>query len=66
MGIEEQLYIFSVSALDVCQLYPRSDNSLYLLNMRVSGPPTRFGLGGEDKNACQECDHGSSIVHPVA
>lgn len=66
-GVEEQLYSFSVSSLDgVCQLYPRSSNPLYLLNRMVSGPQTRFGLGGEYKNPCRECDHGSSIVHAMA
>ena len=66
MGVEEQLYSSSVSSLNGCQLCPRSDKPLYLLKRMVSGPPTRFGLGEEEKNPCRECDRGSSIVHPMA
>jgi len=67
MGVGVQLYSISVSILDGgCQLYPRNDKPLYLLKRVVSGPPNRFELGGKNKNPYQECDHGSSVVHPMA
>ena len=67
MGVGLQLYSMSVSVLDVgCQLYPRDDKPLYLLKRLVSGPPTLFGLGGENTNPDRECDRGSSIVHLMA